>query len=81
MPKKLKLNLKDLKVQSFITALTDDEKNQFIGGANNNSPNTAVNTYCDCLTVCANTCAVSCVGTCAGYSACVASGPPGGFCC
>jgi len=75
MPKKLKLNLKDLRVQSFVTALTDAEKKQFIGGDdsadNNNSPNTARGTYCDCNTVCANTCAASCGGTCgSGYVCC-----------
>ncbi len=32
MPKKLKLKLEDLKIQSFVTLLTEDEKKKFKGG-------------------------------------------------
>jgi hypothetical protein len=36
MPKKIKLNLEDLKVESFVTTLNDEEKYRIKGGVLNN---------------------------------------------
>ncbi len=66
MPKKLKLNLKGLKVQSFVTSLKDEEKTKIRGGdvlTNSCLQCTETcqgcNTYTDCPTCPEGTC-VSC---------------------
>lgn len=68
MPKKLKLNLNDLKVQSFVTALTDEEKNRFKGAGSDgcDSGGTAL-THCTCVTRCTCTCQPS---ECSGLQCC-----------
>ena len=64
MPKKLKLHLNELKVQSFITELDDSASKQFWGGKTINSCDSALGSWCDCPTACANTCN-SCGSQCA----------------
>ncbi len=48
MPKKIKLNLSDLKVQSFVTNLNEKEKNELKGGAS--LPNDCYSYPNDCYT-------------------------------
>lgn len=55
MPKKLKLNLNDLKVQSFVTALDEREKRGFKGGTTGGDDG--------CPPTCA-TCPATCAQTC-----------------
>ncbi len=63
MPKNLKLNLNELKVQSFVTALTSEEKDRFKGGGSDgcDSPTTKV-THCSCNGSCGGSC--SCGSDC-----------------
>lgn len=44
MSKKIKMDLKDLKVQSFVTSLDEEEKSQLKGGL----PNTCVTCDLEC---------------------------------
>lgn len=59
MPKKLKLS--DLKVQSFVTSLENDEKNKVKGGLT--SPNCETDDTCTCNTYC-GTCPTACGSMC-----------------
>lgn len=64
MPKKLKLKLSDLKVQSFITSLKDEESDKIMG-ASGVSYNPGCMTTCGdsyCLSGCTG--GVPCTNTC-----------------
>jgi hypothetical protein len=62
MPKKLKLSLKSIKVQSFVTSLKDDEKKNVHGGTTQIQCETE---QPECPTLsCGGTCEQSCYGTC-----------------
>lgn len=76
MPKKLRLDLKDLKVQSFVTSLEEKTRSRIIGGVQDSiregcpdpPPGTSMcNTVCN---TCFNTCGLSCGGTCASDCTC-----------
>lgn len=71
MPKKIKLNLNDLKVQSFVTTLNDWEKNELKGGTTNSWDEDCPQT---CMSACITDCAASvCLTTCpSGEPACQA---------
>lgn len=70
MSKKLKLNLEDLKVQSFITALTDEEKNNYkAAGSGADDCNTASCGGVTC-TNCNSGCLTCQISWCSGPSAC-----------
>jgi hypothetical protein len=74
MPKKLKLDLKGLKVQSFVTSLEDGEKKQVKGG----DPYTLETDCPSCLPTCNScqvTCAESCYGTCETCASCPTCNP------
>lgn len=67
MPKKLKLNLNELKVQSFVTALTDEEKDKYRGAGSDKCDDTGGAATC---VPCTNTC-----GTCSCGTACQTCSP------
>ena len=74
--KKLKLNLDDLQVQSFVTVSIEDKKGTVIGNILiTNSPDSTCNLQDTCDAVCANTnfatCAISnCNTECPGNTCC-----------
>lgn len=68
MPKKLKLNIQELKVQSFVTLLSEDEKNVFKGGGTDIDDCSTQSCLSNCVTcppICTNT-----GGGCTGHPAC-----------
>ena len=67
MPKKIKLNLNDLKVQSFVTALDDKDKKKIEGGGSSGCTGPDEDcTFCSQDTAC-NSCRPS---VCSGTVAC-----------
>ncbi len=62
MPKKIKLNLNDLKVQSFVTAFDDKEKREFIGGTSDDGGVCPPTCGSQCATVC-SLCFTQCTGS------------------
>lgn len=74
MPKKLKLDLKGLEVQSFVTSLEKREKRQVKGG----DPYTLETNCPSCMPTCIScvfTCAETCYGSCATCETCVTCQP------
>ncbi len=75
MSKKMKLNLGELKVKSFLTSLEREEESKFRGGGPDTEQDCSVDsctceTYCTCVTVIPN-----CTDTCASCEPC----PPPDF--
>lgn len=69
MPRKIKLNLNDLKVQSFVTALNEYDKAKIKGGTDTADDDCDTSTCRTCYTRC--TCDTACGGTCMpSYIAC-----------
>ncbi len=54
MPKKMKLNTTDFKVQSFVTSLNDDHKKKVVGGG----------TVTEWKLRCDPSCQATCMGSC-----------------
>ena len=67
MPKKMKLDLKGLKVQSFVTSLEDGDKTKIKGGVSNTMNCPDCTEDCESVTFC-GTCGTycTCIGTCGG---------------
>lgn len=74
MPKKLKLNLNDLKIQSFVTTLKSSEEEILKGGADTgtNGESCTCNTNCTCYTcgTCGTWCNTCRPSICSGYVCC-----------
>lgn len=54
MKQKIKLNLTKLKVQSFVTSLTNEEKNIFMGAGSDDKCDTPICTQPTCGPPCSN---------------------------
>ncbi len=64
MPKKLKLDLNALKVQSFVTSLPDKDKSKIKGGdVVTKNPGGTCTCATACLTDCLGTCDINCIIT------------------
>jgi len=66
MPKKLKLNMDELKIQSFITALSDEEKRNLKGAGTGVDCDTTGSVCCTSNQNCGSICQTQCGsgGTC-----------------